>query len=280
MAVSSTALVTLAKAKLYLGITDENSDRILEALIDRATGFLERYCNRNLYTRTYTREIYYGTGGAKLFLDQYPATTISRVSEGRANAFSVTNTTATNHATIEITATALKYSADGAAATSLTLASYATINLLVAALNLVAGWSATVLNSSLGTRKASDLLIRPGMYCKSPAVAYCEIPNDELTDYQLIAPSEDRNYGILYCPSGWARGIEYFVDYTAGYTTVPYALEEACLLLVAYRYNQKDQDQAMKAESIGDYSYTRQDIANVVPNDLKAEIDLYRKRVI
>jgi hypothetical protein len=118
------------------------------------------------------------------------------------------------------------------------------------------------------------------MYCKSPAVAYCEIPNDELTDYQLIAPSEDRNYGILYCPSGWARGIEYFVDYTAGYTTVPYALEEACLLLVAYRYNQKDQDQAMKAESIGDYSYTRQDIANVVPNDLKAEIDLYRKRVI
>jgi hypothetical protein len=280
MAVSSTALVTLAKAKLYLGITDENSDRILEALIDRATGFLERYCNRNLYTRTYTREIYYGTGGAKLFLDQYPATTISRVSEGRANAFSVTNTTATNHATIEITATALKYSADGAAATSLTLASYATINLLVAALNLVAGWSATVLNSSLGTRKASDLLIRPGMYCKSPAVAYCEIPNDELTDYRLIAPSEDRNYGILYCPSGWARGIEYFVDYTAGYTTVPYALEEACLLLVAYRYNQKDQDQAMKAESIGDYSYTRQDIANVVPNDLKAEIDLYRKRVI
>lgn len=286
MAVSSTALVTLAKAKLYLGITDENSDRILEALIDRATGFLERYCNRNLYTRTYTREIYYGTGGTKLFLDQYPATTISRVSEGRTNAFSVKNNTATNHATVEITATAFKYSADGAAATSLTFSDVAnnTLTKLVAVINAIAGapapWTATFLDSSFGPRKSSDLLIRPGMYCKSPTVAYCEIPNDELTDYQLLSPSEDRNYGILYCPSGWARGIEYFVDYTAGYTTVPYALEEACLLLVAYRYNQKDQDQAMKAESIADYSYTRQDIANVVPNDLKAEIDLYRKRVI
>lgn len=278
MALSSAALITLSQAKCYLSITNESSDAVLEALIERATGFLERYTNRKLYTRSYTREVYYGTGGPNLILDQYPATTISRVSIGRTNAFSIKNTTATNHATVEITATALKYSADGAAATSLLFASYATINLLIAA--LPAGWTATLLSSTHGTRKASDLLVRPGMYCKSPAVAYCEIPNDELTDYQLISPSEDRNYGILYNPSGWTRGMEYFVDYTAGYTTVPYALEEATLLLVAYRYNQRDQDTSIKSETLGDYSYTRQDVANALPDDIRAEIDLYRKRTI
>ena len=278
MALSSAALITLAQAKLYLGITDENSDTLLESLIERASGYLERYCNRKLKTRTYTREIYYGTGGASLRLDQYPATTISRVSVGRTNAFSITNTTATNHATVEITSTALKYSVDGAAATSLLFASYATINLLIAA--LPAGWTATLLSSTHGTRKSSDLLIRPGMYCKSPTSAYCEIPNDELTDYQLISPSEDRNYGVLYSPSGWTRGVEYFVDYTAGYTTVPYALEEACVLLVAYRYNQKDQDMSLKSEGLGDYNYTRQDVSGALPPDIKNDLDLYRKRTI
>jgi hypothetical protein len=74
--------------------------------------------------------------------------------------------------------------------------------------------------------------------------------------------------------------MEYFVDYTAGYTTVPYALEEACILLVAYRYHQKDQDQAMKSESLGDYSYSLRDMTGAVPQDLKAEIDLYRKRIV
>jgi hypothetical protein len=278
MSLSTAVLATLAQVKCYLGITDESSDAVLEALIERATGFLERYCNRKLKTRSYTREVYYGNGGRHLFLDQYPATTISRVSIGRTNGFSIKNTTATNHATIEITSTALKYSADGAAATGLTLASYATINLLITALNAVPGWTATLLNSSLGTRKATDLLIRPAMYCKSPTVAYCEIPDDELTDYLLLSPSEDRNYGVLYCPGGWISGEEYFVDYTAGYTTVPYALEETCILLVAYRYRQRDQDPAMKSESLGDYSYTRQDMTSALPNDLKAEIDLYRKR--
>ena len=285
MALSSAALITLAQAKLYLGITDENSDTLLEAFIERASGFLERYCNRKLKTRTYTREIYYGTGGPNLILDQYPATTISRVSMGRTNAFSITNTKATNHATVEITATALKYSADGAAAASLTFSDVAnnTLTKLIAVINALAGtpWTATLLDSSLGARKSSDLLIRPGMYCLSPSLAYCEIPNDELTDYQLISPSEDRNYGVLYCPSGWTRGVEYFVDYTAGYTgTISYSLEEACILLVVYRYHQKDQDPVMKSESLGDYSYSRQDMANTVPQDLKAEIDLYRKRII
>jgi len=265
-----------AAQELTLKIED---NYLIERLIDRATYFLERYCHRKFMSRAYSREVYYGSGHGNLILDQYPATTISRVSIGRTNAFSVTNTTATNHATVEITSSALKYSADGAAATSLTLASYATINLLIAALNLVAGWTATLLSSTYGTRKATDLLIRPGMYCKSPTSAWCEIPNDELTDYQLISPSEDRNYGILYCPGGWVRGQEYFVDYTAGYATAPIDLEDICIRLVVNRYNQSKKDGSIKSESLGDYSYTMADMRSL-PDDLKEAADLYKRLVL
>ena len=283
MALSTSALVTLAKQKCYLGITDEDSDALLEALIERASGFLERYCNRKLKTRAYTREVYYGSGGPNLILDQYPATTISRVSIGRTNAFSVTNTTATNHATIEITSTALKYSADGAAATSLTFSDVAnnTLTKLIGVINALAGtpWTATLLDSSLGARKSSDLLIRPGMYCLSPSLAYGEIPNDELTDYYLISPTEDRNYGVLYCPSGWTRGTEYFVDYTAGYAEAPVDLEDICIRLVVNRYNQSKKDGSIKSESLGDYSYTMADMRSL-PDDLKEAADLYRRFVL
>jgi hypothetical protein len=253
---------------------------LIERLIDRATYFIERYCHRKFMSRAYTREIYYGSGHPNLILEQYPVTTVSRISMGRTNALYIKNTTATNHATIEITASALKYSADGAAATSLTLSTAPnTINGLIAAINLIAGWSATLLDSSLGTRKATDLLIRPGMYCLSPSLAYCEIPDDELTDYQLISPSEDRNYGMLYCPGGWIRGIEYFVDYTAGYATAPIDMEDICIRLVVNRYNQSKKDGSIKSESLGDYSYTMADVRSL-PDDLKDAADLYRRFVL
>jgi len=256
---------------------------LIERLIDRATYFLERYCHRKFMSRAYSREIYYGSGHGNLILDQYPVTTVSRVSVGRTNAFSVKNTTATNHATIEITATALKYSADGAAATSLTFSDVAnnTLTKLIGVINALPGtpWTATLLDSSLGARKSSDLLIRPGMYCLSPTLAYCEIPDDELTDYYLISPSEDRNYGVLYCPGGWTRGQEYFIDYTAGYATMPIDLEDICIRLVVNRYNQSKQSTAYKSENLGDYGYTLADIRSL-PDDLKEAADLYKRLVL
>jgi len=252
---------------------------LIERLIERATYFLERYCHRKFMSRAYAREIYCGNNARTLLLGQYPISSVSRVSLGRTNAFYVKNTTATNNATVEITSTALKYSADGATATILTLASYATINLLIATINLVAGWSATLLDSSLGTRKATDLLIRPAMHCLDPAFAYCEIPNDELTDYFIVNPGEDRNYGGLECPGGWTAGEEYFIDYTAGYSTAPFDLEDICIRLVVNRYNQSKKDGSVKSESLGDYSYTMADVRSL-PDDLKDAADLYKRLVL
>jgi hypothetical protein len=251
----------------------------LEKLIDRATDYIERYCNRKLYTRSYSREAYRGTGYPRLLLDNYPVTAVSRLSYGRKNAFSITNTTATNNATAEITSTAIKLSADGAAATSLAFADYATLTLIIAAINALSGWTATLPDSSLGARKSTDLLVRPAMHCLSVTVCYAELPDDDLTDYFVVDPTEDRNYGAIEVVGGFQRGEEYFIDYTAGYTTIPAALEEACLELVKFKYEQLKHDRNLRSESLGDYSYTIADFKSALPDDMREAIDAFRRRV-
>ena len=47
-----------------------------------------------------------------------------------------------------------------------------------------------------------------------------------------------------------------FVDYTAGYTTVPDDLESACITLASSLYHSRERDEGLKSEKLGDYSYT------------------------
>lgn len=279
MALQTYALITLSPLKEYLFITSDDYDNPLERCIDRATDYIERYCNRQLKTRSYTREIYWGEGTTQLILEQYPVTKVSRISIGRTNAFSIKNTTATTYATFEVTATGVTLNSDGSE-TVLTFAGNATITLLKTAIEAVSGWSVTLLLSSYGALKSSELLRRPGLACKSPTIAYAEIPNDELDDYHVISPSEARNYGIVYYPAGFTAGQEYFVDYQGGYQTIPYALEDACVRLAAYFYHKSKQDSTLKSESLGDYSYTIGDFKKALPDDLMEEINLFRKVLI
>jgi len=87
---------------------------LIERLIDRASDMINRYCNRILKTTNYTREIYYGAGFSKLLLEQYPVTRVTRLSVGRANSFSIKNTsTDANFCTVEITSTKIRLIVDG-----------------------------------------------------------------------------------------------------------------------------------------------------------------------
>lgn len=66
------ALTTVARAKLYLGITTSADDTLIERLIDVATDTIESFCGRRFKKTTYTDELYDGTGGDSLVLKQYP----------------------------------------------------------------------------------------------------------------------------------------------------------------------------------------------------------------
>lgn len=73
--------------------------------------------------------------------------------------------------------------------------------------------------------------------------------------------------GQVFYTFGFVRGVRnYRFTYTAGYATIPNDLEEACLQLSAYIYNDK-KNKGMKSESLGEYSYTKESlIGNVIDN--------------
>ena len=259
---------------------------LIEKLINAATDLIERYCNRKFDSRAYTREIYYGSGFDKLILDEFPVTRVTRLSVGRANSFSIKNTsTDANFCTVEVTDTKIRLIVNGGANVSdneLTLSTYATIDLLIAAINALGkGWSITTLATDTGSRDASELLVRPSMAVTATAQAYCETVDEDITDYRLLKPTEARNEGIIEKPGVFNSSYEYFCSYVAGYTTIPYALEQACILLVKYKYDQSKRDMGLKSESFGegaDYSYTLQDLKNGLPAELLDELNMFKKR--
>lgn len=72
----------------------------------------------------------------------------------------------------------------------------------------------------------------------------------ENTDYLY-----DLNEGWLYLREGFQIGVlNYRITYTAGYTTLPYDLRQACAMYAEWMYNNFGKT-GMSSESLGDYSY-------------------------
>lgn len=284
------ALSCLSSAnEITLKIAD---NYLLERLIDRASDFIERWCERKLKSRVYDRQVYEAVRGNKLILEQYPVTRLGRLSIGRVNCISITNTMATNFAAVEVTSTLVRLTADGTVTTK-TISDSATINDLITAINTAPDWTATLLVSDYGARKAyytsldgtakvPEILPMTAHDCISPNLAYIEIPQEDLAGHYLLTNygDEDRNPGIIYSPSGWAYGHQsIFVDMTAGYTTIPFALEMLCLEMVKDKYDQSKKDLSVKSETLGDYSYTLADW-KVISDSVKEAAGFFRRRII
>lgn len=65
------ALTTLANVKTYLSVSGDAEDGLLTMLINGASAFIERYCDRTFKKTAYTEYIR-GTGSEHLFLKAYP----------------------------------------------------------------------------------------------------------------------------------------------------------------------------------------------------------------
>jgi len=167
----------------------------------------------------------------------------------------------------------------------LVLADYASIDALITAIGALGkGWSCTVLATDTASRDASDLLIRPSMVVDNVARAYIEAIDDEITEYKVIYSGEDRNYGLIEKPGEFSPTTEYFVDFVAGYTTIPGALEMACLELVKHKYNRSQKSSGLKSEKMGKvYAYENFGISDLmeclgIHPEIKAGLDLFRRR--
>ena len=78
VALNSNALITLAELDTFLQITIGNSD-YSNTLINFASDFIEKYCNRILNDATYTSEVYDGNGEFELYLKNVPINSVSAI---------------------------------------------------------------------------------------------------------------------------------------------------------------------------------------------------------
>jgi len=96
MALNDTALTTVARQKIFLGIAaaDTTYDTMLEILIDMVSDFIETFCDRTFLQTAYSNTELDGTGTSKLLLPNFPVSTTATFSlEERDTALNISTWT-------------------------------------------------------------------------------------------------------------------------------------------------------------------------------------------
>ena len=266
-------LTTVAAVRQYL--ENESADeRLLTALIARATGEIEHFCQRQFVSRDYA-DWFDGQGGhdtllqpfsgfvqwpdnsnyRAFYLPQYPITALRRVCVDLRDGMTLRNDSAdAAFAVAMLSSTVLYLDVRGGVnndQSTLSLSIYDTIAELVTAVNALGkGWVAT---AAAGADAWPSTELRPVMSagCTRQAQTF-SCPGLPVADVQV-----DVDSGRLARAAGWPQGSQnIFIDYTAGYTTVPPELEQTCIELVKRLYDQIEQDANLKSESLDGRSWS------------------------
>lgn len=279
MALSAYALITLADLKAHLGITDASSDALLEAAIERATATIETFLGRRIVSRTYT-EWRNSTAQRTLAVRNPPIINVTFVGVGEKTVATVQSTLASDiAATFSITETGFSVyrmpSSGVAVTTEGTFASYPNVSSLVGKLNTLTGIVASVTEDG-----PSRWMHRIGGFNLKESIAHLTAPRDTVNDYVVQHES-----GLLHASGTvwgktWGRfpmrpqGV--LVEYTGGYATVPYDIQQCALEVSSAIFRNRLRDPALTQESLGDYSYGLKD-ASAMTADLKRMLDGYRR---
>ncbi len=245
-------LTTLVSAKEYLRISGTDDDSLIGNVIDRASAEIENICNRYFNTASYAKW-FDGNASTQMYLDHWPVTAVSRVSSGRLNVLGIwCNSTSITWASARVTAaglTLVQVDSSGSSTNTLSFSTYTTIATLAAAIDaLGSGWAS--LDLSYGTYLSSDLAQTPALYCLN-LYAYLPHPYQALCDYKWEESSGRLNYYGRF-----VRGVQnIYIEYTGGYTTIPFDVEQACLMLTASTYFGTRRDPSLKSEKLGDYAW-------------------------
>ena len=249
-------------------------------LITSISDAIEKYCRRRFISRAYDEQ-YNGNGDRRLLLRQYPIQSVQSVRYRPVTVLKVINNNLSQYQQARVSVTNLGLSlftmASGVSATitaGLTYAACPTLQALATAITALGnGWSAQPVGDSgqaggqgdYGLWPSADLYApnsygdplesagvqqsQGAMMCRG-AYAELKMHTYELQGYQWDArgwllraiPYTDPE---LLHPEDliWPVGINNFrIQYTAGYTTVPEAVQEACArwTAIAYYLTQRD----------------------------------------
>ena len=269
MAVDAKSLITLADLKLNLGITATTDDAVLEKCIDRASKTVESYCGR-VFTEQVYRETYDTSGQRRLALNQYPVSVIRFVGVDWNHAIAINSTDPTDvMVTVSVDTDHVhlhRVTSTGSETNqSVTFTSHETTAEMATHISTLTGFSAT------------SLLNLPSNYLRKAAgrslkysTCYLSAWSGGLFDYQA-----DMNTGIVYGPqiAGYKA---LFVDYTAGYATIPYDVQEATMSIASRMYYGRKRDGGLASESLGGYSYSTRSSAEI-DAEAKTTLQQYRR---
>ena len=273
MAVGLYALSTLVQLKAHLGITVSTDNTILEGYIDHATAKIERWIGRQILVRNYF-EWYGGNDVRSVRVKQYPINNVVGVYTGLAAALTIASTVSSDiRLTVSINTDPLGTVSNGTLApgvtltrttsagttttNTLTFATYPDTTSLVAAINAITGYSASVSTAmrcaQLHPRAGGDIkmatVMLTGVNVSSEFVydSYLGI----VTIRQDAFPTM-RSYSARY-PSALQSTL---IEYSAGYTAVPDDIHQACMVIAGTAYLSRKSDKSLQSESLGDYSYS------------------------
>jgi hypothetical protein len=265
-------LITLDRAKLNIAsITDNTQDGLLQALLTAASDAIQKYTRRDFIQTTYD-ELYSGNGQRQMLLRQYPLAAVQSVRYRPVTVLKITNTDPTNvQARVQVTNIGLSLIAvkNGVKTTNtaVTFAGNPTLTACGVAINALAaqGWQAQVIGDAInyGSWPSADVYWPPAfptfnagttgqgaLQCVAGSFAELKMHTYELAGYQWDArgwllraiPYTDPE---LLHPEDlvWPTGINNLrIQYTAGYSTIPEAVQEACAEWTAALYFQTSRD--------------------------------------
>ena len=244
-------------------------DDLLRALINVATDMIERECGDRRFAATTHTAWLDGSGDSVLVLPHYPVSAVARVCTGPTEAlYARCDASDASGAGIAFDGDNVVLTVEGGAAagtTNLGVATYTTLSAMATAIAAASGsWTASVL---AGLENVPSSHLRPdGRWNCHEVLAALNAPGDPLSDFQV-----DYDAGLLIVHGTFPRGARNIhVEYTAGYSTIPEALQQACADLAARMYHRSARDTSVASESLGDYRW--QAGGELIDNDLRMRL--------
>lgn len=309
MAANAMDLITVSRAKQNLpSVTDSSQDTNLQTLVTAASKAIQRYCRRDFVVCSYD-ELYNGAGDGRLFLRQFPIQSVQAVRYRPVTVLKITNTdTANQQARASITSSGLTLvrvaSGVKSTSTSVTFAGNATLQAVASAVNaLGSGWSAQVVggyelwpaadlwcpNGNATDPEWSGLAGQGALNAVRGVFAELKMHTFELSGYQcnpgqgwLLRAIPYSDPELLH-PEDliWPAGVANFrIQYTAGYSTIPEDVQEACTELVVSYFKMFDQNQLLRRESLAGQSRTQFVFGQPFPPNVAALLAPYRQHLV
>jgi hypothetical protein len=279
-------LITLARAKLDIqSITDSSQDSLLGVLITAVSDAIERWCRRRFVSKAYD-ELYNGTGDRRMLLRQYPIQSVQSCRYRPVTVLKIGNNDATNvQARVSVTSVGLKLyrfqSGASSTDTSVTWATYPTLAQVATAVGgLGHGWNAQVVGDSnnYGAWPSADLYVPnsygdplEGLGIQESQGALSTVVGSGNAIFAELKMHTYELQGFQWDARGWLlRAIPYTdpellhpedlifpvginnfrTQYTAGFSTVPEAVQEACAEWVADLWNRTQRDPNLQSQAI------------------------------